>query len=170
MKKITILLSAFVTTLLLFSIAAFKKEATGTDLELLNKAKATSDFVWYKNTDVLLTRSSGSGHSESFLRTRYNATAATSLNASGQIIAASSFAEGAVVVKELYTDANTLNRYAVLYKQSTHPDADANGWVWGYIDADGKVAEPASNKGSACRNCHLQTDNIDYMLMNKYFP
>lgn len=170
MKKTSILLSAFAATLLLFGITACKKEATGTDLDLLNKAKATAGFVWYKNTDALLPRSSGSGHSEALLRTRYNATAAASLDTAFKVSNAASFAEGSLIVKELHTNASTLSRYAVLYKQSTHPDADANGWVWGYIDADGKVAEPAANKGSACRNCHLQADNIDYMLMNKYFP
>ncbi len=170
MKKTSILLSTFAVTLLVLGMAACKKEATGTDLELLNKAKTTAGFVWYKNTDALLPRSSGSGHSEAFLRTRYNVTAAASLDSTFKISSGTSFAEGSLIVKELHTDANTLSRYAVLYKQSTHPDADANGWVWGYIDADGKVAEPAANKGSACRNCHLQADNIDYMLMNKYFP
>jgi len=42
--------------------------------------------------------------------------------------------------------------------------------VWAYVDADGVVAEPASKKGASCISCHTQTDNIDYMLMNKYFP
>ena len=44
------------------------------------------------------------------------------------------------------------------------------GWVWGYINADESIAAPASEKGSQCISCHSQSDNIDYMLMNKYFP
>ncbi len=42
--------------------------------------------------------------------------------------------------------ASTLSRYAVLYKSTGHADADANGWVWGYINADGTVAVSASEK------------------------
>ena len=75
-----------------------------------------------------------------------------------------------MIVKELYENSTTVSRYAILYKKTDSPSADAKGWVWGYIDANGKVAEPASNKGKACISCHNQADNIDYMLMNKYFP
>ena len=73
-------------------------------------------------------------------------------------------------VKELNDNSTTLGRYAILYKKSGSADADAKGWVWGYINADGGVAETASKKGSSCTSCHSQADNIDYMLMNKYFP
>ncbi len=73
-------------------------------------------------------------------------------------------------MKELYENSTNVTRYAILYKKSDSPSADTKGWVWGYIDANGKVAEPASNKGKACISCHNQSDNIDYMLMNKYFP
>ena len=80
------------------------------------------------------------------------------------------FPEGSLIVKELYDNSTTLGRYAILYKKSGSSDADAKGWVWGYINADGGVAEAASKKGSSCISCHSQADNIDYMLMNKYFP
>jgi hypothetical protein len=82
----------------------------------------------------------------------------------------STFPEGSLIVKELNDNSTTLGRYAILYKKSGSADADAKGWVWGYINADGGVAETASKKGSSCTSCHSQADNIDYMLMNKYFP
>jgi len=156
----------------LWSVNSCKKDkmAEGTDKELFDLAEANSGFVWYKNSDVLLDKSSGSGHSQPFLRTRYNAIAATQLDANGKVMAGASFPEGSLVVKELFDDANTLSQYAILQKKSASEDADAEGWVWGYINANGTVAEPASNKGKACISCHLQSDNIDYMLMNKYFP
>jgi len=96
----------------IWTINSCKKEneAIGTDKELYEMSKTTSGFVWYKNSNALLDKSSGSA------------------------------------------------------------DADAKGWVWGYINADGTVAESASKKGSSCISCHSQTNNIDYMLMNKYFP
>ncbi|MCG9911055.1 MAG: cytochrome P460 family protein [Flavobacteriales bacterium] len=146
------------------------KKAKGTDKELFDMATETGGFTWYKNSDILLDKSSGSGHPQPFLRTRYNAIAATQLDADGKVIPGSLFPEGSLVVKELINNSSAVDRYAILYKNASSHDADANGWVWGYINADGIVAEPASNQGAACISCHLQDEHIDYMLMNKYFP
>lgn len=146
------------------------KEATGTDNELYEMAKATSGFTWFKNSSSLLDKSSGSGHPQPFLRTRYNSVAATKLDSIGKIMTGATFPEGSLIVKELHDNSTTLGRYAILYKKSGSADADAKGWVWGYINADGSVAEASSKKGSSCISCHSQADNIDYMLMNKYFP
>ncbi len=151
-------------------IHSCKKEEKEIDKELYELAKVTSGFVWYKNSSSLLSKSSGSGHPQTSLRTRYNAAAATKLDANGKITANATFPEGALIVKELYEKSSELSRYAILLKKSDSPFADAKGWVWGYINANGKVAEAASNKGKACISCHNQADNIDYMLMNKYFP
>ncbi len=139
------------------------------DKILYDLSKSTSGFVWYKNSDVLLNKSSGSGHVQSFLRTRYNAIASSKLDGSGKIIAGTVFPEGSLIVKELYGNATTLSLYAILYKKSDSPDADARGWVWGYINADGGVVDAAANKGRTCISCHSQNGNIDYMLMNKFF-
>ena len=141
----------------------------GTDTMLLEMAKQSSGFVWFGNSDTLLPKSSGTGHSEPLLRTRYNDVAAAMLDADGRILPGATFPEGSLVVKELYEDASTLGRYAILFKQPSHPDADADGWVWGYILANGSVALPASSKGSGCRGCHGQAEHIDFNLMNKYF-
>jgi hypothetical protein len=159
-------------TLLLgfWTINSCKKKEKELDEELFELAKETAGFVWYKNSSSLLSKSSGSGHPQTSLRTRYNAAAATKLDANGKITANATFPEGALIVKELFENSTTVSRYAILYKKTDSPSADAKGWVWGYIDANGKVAEPASNKGKACISCHNQADNIDYMLMNKYFP
>ncbi|CAN5693810.1 hypothetical protein BH11BAC1_BH11BAC1_06040 [soil metagenome] len=137
--------------------------------ELFLMAKGTVGFKWYLNSDVIKPKSSGSGHSKPFLRTRYNSVASTQLDSTGQIIPGSIFPEGSLVVKELFDDATTLGRYAVLFKKTGDANADAKGWIWGYINADGTIAEPSSNKGKACSGCHSQSGNIDYMLMSKYF-
>lgn len=147
-----------------------KDEISETDKQLYEMAKSTTGFTWYKNSGNLLNKSSGSGHSKPLLRTRYNSIAATMLDSTGKILSGAGFPEGSLIVKELYDNSTTLGRYAILYKKAGSIEADAKGWVWGYIDADGSVAAPASDKGSACISCHSQTDNIDYMLMNKYFP
>lgn len=147
-----------------------EKEAIITDKELYEMSKTTNGFVWYKNSNALLDKSSGSAHPQPFLRTRYNSIASTKLDSNGKIQVGAIFPEGSLIVKELHDNSTTLGRYAILYKKSGSADADAKGWVWGYINADGTVAEAASKKGSSCISCHSQADNIDYMLMNKYFP
>ncbi len=173
MKNTQAKLSVFTSCIvLIWSLNACQKdkEATGTDKELYDMALATTGFTWYKNSSAPLNKSAGSGHSQPFLKTRYNAIAATKLDSMGKIIPGTLFPEGSLIVKELYTSGPTLDRYAILYKNSGSADADAKGWVWGYVNADGTVSEEASNKGAACISCHSQADNIDYMLMNKYFP
>jgi len=146
------------------------KEAEGIDKQLLDMAQNTTGFTWYKNDGVLLDKSTGSGHNYPLLRTRFDEIATTMLDEDGKIMDSIVFPEGSLIVKELYSDASTLSRYAILYKQSNNANADANGWIWGYINADGTVAVTAEDKGAQCISCHLQEGNIDYMLMNKFFP
>lgn len=165
----SVLLFCFSGMLALSSCKKDKVE-NATDTELLEMARETNGFVWFESSDSLLNKSSGSGHPQAFLRTRYNSIAATRLDSNGRIIANAVFPEGSVIVKELCNTSSVLERYAILYKKSDHVYADSRGWVWGYINVDGSVVESASKKGSACSGCHSQTDNIDYMLMNKYFP
>ncbi len=169
-RNVLIILCLCFTSAWTITSCAKDKTDDGTDQELYEMAKTTDGFVWFKGSDDLLDKSSGSGHPQAFLRTRYNAVAATKLDSDGKIVPGAVFPEGSLIVKELYANATTLERYAILYKQSQNINADANGWVWGYIDANGTVAVPASSKGNSCISCHSQGGNIDYMLMNKYFP
>ncbi|MCD8529202.1 MAG: cytochrome P460 family protein [Chitinophagales bacterium] len=168
--------SYFIFLLLSLSLIVFQaacnkdKEATGIDKELFDMSVSTAGFTYYKNTDVLLDKSSGSGHSEPYLKTRFNATAASHLDTNGKVISGTQFSEGSLIVKELYSSSSSIGRYAILYKDSGNEFADANGWVWGYINADGTVAASAEEKGSGCISCHSQNGNIDYSLMNQYFP
>jgi hypothetical protein len=160
-----------ILSLIVLTLEACKKnKVADIDDELYDLSKETSGFTWYKNSSSFLNKSSGSGHSQPLLRTRYNAVAATMLDASGKVMEGISFPEGSLIVKELNENSSTLERYAILYKKADSEYADANGWIWGYLEEDGKVILPASDKGSSCISCHSQTGNIDYMLMNKYFP
>ena len=153
MKKHSIIWAAFILSIAAITLQACKKDepAEGIDLELFNMAEETAGFTWFKNSDAWLPKSSGSGHNYTGLRTRYNTIASTQLDTDGKILANASFPEGSLVVKEL-SNGSSSERYAILYKRSDNEHADANGWVWG------------------CTGCHLQQDNIDYMLMNKFFP
>ena len=57
-----------------------------------------------------------------------------------------------------------------MWKNPSSEYADANGWVWGYIEKKGKVVESAELKGASCTGCHAQSGNIDATLMNNFFP
>ena len=164
--KITFII---MTTILLSSC---KKEQVPNDVDvkLYNMSVIETGFSWYKFTDAYLDKSSGSGHNFPFLRTRYNGVAATVLDVDGKIQVGANFPEGSLIVKELINDDLSIGRYAILYKESDNDFADANGWVWGYINGDKTIAAPASEKGAACISCHQQSGNIDYMLMNTFFP
>jgi len=142
----------------------------GTDKELYDMSIETTGFTWFQNSSNLLEKSSGSGHPQPYLKTRYNEIAASQLDSSGRILSDANFPDGSLIVKELYDNTSDIGRYAILYKKADHEDADANGWVWGYVDNDENIAAPASTKGASCISCHSQSESIDYMLMNKFYP
>lgn len=169
--KIGKLFYAFLIAAAVLTISCEKDDAANKiDMELYDMAIETLGFTWYKKSDALLNRSIGSAHSQPLLRTRYNEIATASLDENGMIMGNAIFAEGSVIVKELYGDATTLSQYAILYKKNNSEFADKDGWVWGYLSAKGSVIESVSKKGSSCISCHKQEGSIDHMLMNKFFP
>jgi len=175
MKRITTIYWAiFSLAIIAVALQSCKKDepqpAQGIDLQLYQMALETAGFTWYKNSDELLDKSAGSGHNYAKLRTRYNATAATQLDSDGKVAANASFPEESLVVKELINGDGSIGLYAILYKMTESEHADGRGWVWGYVFPNGDVATTAEDKGAICTSCHLQSDNIDYMLMNKFFP
>lgn len=161
------------THLLLFTVAALSicscKKAKDTEAEMLSMAQETSELTWYKNNDALLDKSPGSSHPQAQLRVGYNSTAVSVLDENYEIVEGTVFPEGSFIAKELWQDG-AIERWAMMWKQPSNEFADANGWVWGYINDDESVAEPASNKGEACISCHSQSGHIDMTLMNLYFP
>ena len=160
-------------TFLVFSILSCKKdkvEAVNIDQEMYNLSQGTTNFTFYKKSNALLEKGSGSGHNYPFLKTKYNQIASTMLDSSGKVKENAIFPEGSLIVKELYNDETTIGRFAVLYKKSGDENADAKGWIWGYINSDKSVAVVASQKGGSCISCHSQSGNIDYMLMNAFHP
>lgn len=142
-----------------------------TDAKMYDSAKKTIGFTWYKKNDALLGKGSHSGHSEPFLRTRYNAIATTVLDASGSIKAGTVFPTGSIIVKELInSDRTTVGTYAMMVRQPTDPNADSKGWVWGYYRGSGDVRTSVSSKGNGCISCHSQSGNIDNTMMNLDHP
>jgi len=167
MKKERISVIVLLAMLLLSRCGEEKSEA---DKFLYDMAKDYTGFNWYRKSSELLERSEGSGHNFPYLRTRFNAEAFSQLNADGTVPDTLAFPVGSLIVKELFNDNRKLERYAMLYKDPANPDADAKGWVWGYIEKGGRVVTSSSDKGEGCSWCHEQNGNLDYLLMGKYFP
>lgn len=168
-KQTSIIILSFCIAICMLN-SCTKKPAAGLDLQLYQMAKDTIGFVWFRHSDSLLNKSEGSTHSQPLIRTRFNSIAASKLDSNGMIIPGSVFPDGSLIVKEMFDKSRTLKTYTTLYKDPTNKIADEKGWIWGAVGADGTVEITAYKKGSACIDCHLQPDNIDYMLMNKFYP
>lgn len=157
--------------MLFVGIAGCKHEPPeALDLELLKLAQENGPRQWYGNSSELLPRSSGSGHPEAYLRTRYNAVAMNDVDDDGEVEDDAVFDDGALIVKELYDTPTHLYRYAIMYKKPGHANADADGWVWCEVRPGGEATTPSSDRGSACHGCHGGEGNIDHTLMNEAFP
>ncbi len=169
-KPIAIIFSTVLITGMTWSSCTHDAGTDPTDAQLLQLARMTAAYTWYKENAALLPRSSGSGHPQPFLRTRFNPIAGTVLDTAGKVVPDTLFPNGSVIVKELWEDASTLSIYAILYKKPDNPNADANGWVWAEIGADGTAHYSATKGGADCRGCHGQAGNIDFTLMNEAFP
>lgn len=138
-----------------------------TDGTLSALARATSGWTYYKNRADTLLRSQGSGHTEARLRTRFNARAATQLDAAGKVRAGASFPDSSLIVKELII-GGTLNRYAIMYKLRGSANAGTGGWLWAYYAPDGSTQIGIGGRGAACIACH--SSGIDQVRMNDSHP
>lgn len=147
--------------------ATLPPSAEPTDAAISALARAASGWTYYKNRTDTLLRSVGSGHAEARLRTRYNALAATQLDASGKVRAAASFPDSSLIVKELII-GGALNRYAVMYKLRGSANAGSGGWLWAYYAPDGAPQIAIGGRGSACVSCH--SSGIDQTRMNDSHP
>lgn len=138
--------------------------------QIFEIAKQTSGYTWYKRSDALLGRTSKSGHIEPWMRTRYNTTASSMLDAGGKVREGVVFPEGSIITKELINADRSINGYALMIKRKSDINADADGWVWGYVTASGAERHPLVSKGSGCINCHSIAGHIDRTLMNVSVP
>lgn len=137
-----------------------------TDAQVSMLSRAPSGWTYYRNRPDTLSRSSGSGHSESHLRTRYNEVAAAQLDADGKVRGSAVFADSSLIVKELIAEG-MLNRYAVMMKMRASDNA-GDGWLWAYYRPDGSTLISITSRGAACTGCH--STGIDYTRMNDSYP
>lgn len=138
-----------------------------TDATVSALARASSGWTYYKNRPDTLLRSVASGHAETRLRTRFNARAATQLDAAGKVRAGADFPDSSLIVKELIV-GGVLNRYAVMMKLRGSANASAGGWLWAYYAPDGATQIGIGGRGYACAGCH--SVGIDFTRMNDSHP
>jgi hypothetical protein len=130
-------------------------------------ARADAGWTYYKNRPDTLLRSAASGHAEARLRTRFNARAATQLDASCKVRANADFPDSSLIVKELIV-GGVLNRYAVMMKLRGSANASAGGWLWAYYSPSGAAQIGIGGRGAACAFCH--SAGIDFTRMNDAHP
>ena len=153
-------------TLTLFSACKKSRIISGFDAELFQKAQKTDGFVYYNLSTEYLESPKQSGHKSTYIRTKYNDIAAAMLDDKGLIISGVTFPYGSLIVNEMYTTKGDVVKYAVMFKDPKNENADLNGWVWSYFNADKTIIEPSSRKGTSCTACHSSGNNT---LMSNYF-
>jgi hypothetical protein len=137
-----------------------------TDGKLLDLINSTTTWTRYKFSPDTLLRSFGSGHSEPRLVVRYNAKAATQLDANGKVKSNPSFPDSSLIVKDLITGGQ-LSLTAVMMKLPSSQNNGA-GWLWSEIEPNGTPRFSITSRGSGCIACH--SAGTDYTRMNDSHP
>lgn len=137
-----------------------------TDSELFRLQEQPGGWTFYRFRDDTLARGGNSGHPDR-VRTRYNAKAATQLDAGGKVRPGASFPDSSLIVKDVFSGSNRIV-IAYMYKLRAASNAGAGGWVWSETLDDGTPFIPASEKGTRCSGCHQP--GIDYTRMNDAHP
>jgi len=157
MKFFIYLILAVLTFLPVFSCVYHELDSpllsSETDQSLFEEINETG-FEYYQNGNTLMP-ASASPHGN--FKLRFNSQALSSLDASGELPQGGTFAEGSVIVKEVYAN-NQISIYAVMKKASSDATS-ANGWLWSEYRPDGGVAFSIAGKGSSCIGCHDDLPN-----------
>lgn len=139
---------------------------TVSDGALYALTQPTTGWIFYKRSSTPIARTSRP-HAESHALVRYNARAATQLDADGKVKRDASFPDSSIIVKVL-SNGPTLVTYAVMMKLRNSGSAGFDGWVWAEYDPSGAVKYSTAGRGGACASCH--SSGIDYTRMNDSHP
>jgi len=154
----------YLLVLLLFSSITFlsqceKDEAdpSGIDDDTFFAMVQNNNFVYYKGSSALLNAAADSPHGS--FKLRFNAKAASVLDASGKLPSGAKFPDSSIVLKEVYS-GNTLQLLVPMMKFPSH-NKSASGWLWAEYGPSGKVVYALKKKGSTCTSCHGGSTNRD---------
>jgi len=151
MKKLSYL---FILSCIVIAAYACKKE-TDTDRALYDET-IQSGYVYYQNAALL----PGLGNSpHGSFKLRFNAIAAAALDSTGELPVGSTFPDGSIIVKDVYSGSN-ITLYAVMKKDASNSDA-GDGWLWAEFEPNGKTIISTSKKGNSCIGCHSGNTNRD---------
>jgi hypothetical protein len=135
-------------TLLLFSSCKKEKEEKAANEKLFQEATANG-YTYYQNGAVL-DGLSPSPHGQ--FKLRFNSIAQNALASVGELMSTSTFPEGAIIVKELYSN-NQLMLLAIM-KKAPSDEYAGDGWVWAEIKPNGDSSFGVERKGNGCIGCH----------------
>ena len=132
--------------LLLLFLPACAPDLEGVDP--LPAGNGYRDPPWVQHPDNPFTRDVG-GHPDGSRYVYYNDLSLFVSARSGDFAS-----EGAVVVKEVYDEDDSLQYIAVMRRLPDHPDAERDdGWVYSISRDNGKTEQLSS----VCKNCHVDT-------------
>lgn len=158
MKKQAHILSIIVVSALLFSSCKKDEEEEKKDNKDLYCEIGKPGYTYYAGTQQIV---EGLGGAHGFIKVRFNSIAAAALDSTGKLPIGSSFPQGSVIVKEIYSSAaGGLNIYAVMKKSPNDKNA-GSGWIWGEYKQGGDVVFSAAKKGNGCISCHSSGDQRD---------
>lgn len=133
-----------------------KSISISTDAALFNEIVSTSGYIYYNAGDLVpLVPESEHGN----FRLRFNAVAASVMDAGLELPAGATFPTGSIIVKEVHT-GNDITLYAVMKKDPENPNA-GSGWLWAELSPTGTPVFSIANKGSGCVPCHSLMPNRD---------
>ncbi len=155
MKKVAVLLLMISGTMLFFNSCRKDKGESDVD-KLLFKEINQSGYTYYQNGNIL-PGASASPHGS--FKLRFNATADSALDASGELPAGSTFPTGSVIVKEVIS-AGSISVYAVMKKDPNNLYEGSN-WVWAEFQPNGNAIYSSAKSGSDCIGCHSEAPNRD---------
>lgn len=155
MKKSAVVIAIILGAI--FSIQSCRKDKVDTNIDPLLFDEINSGAYTYYQNGTILSGAAPSPHGT--FKLRFNATAATALDSTGELPIGGTFPDGSVLVKELYTGSNLI-LYVVMKKDPSNINA-ASSWVWAEFNTDGSARYTSANKGAACINCHSGSPNRD---------
>ena len=152
---------AFLTiSLIAASVVAMqscKKNKTDTDADNALYSEITGSGYSYYQSGNILPGVSPSPHGS--FKLRFNATAVSALDSTGELPTGNNFPTGSIIVKEVY-DGSNISLYAVMKKDPSNGNA-GSGWVWAEFHPDGSAAFSTGKKGDGCISCHNGSPNRD---------
>ena len=150
--RVSVLLAGFTV----FLACENKSISISTDAALFKEITSGSGYVYY-NAGNLVPLVPESVHGN--FRLRFNAVAASALDADLELPPGAAFPTGSIIVKEAHT-GNTITLYAIMKKDPANPNA-SNGWLWAELGPTGTPVYGIMNKGGGCVPCHSLTPNRD---------